>query len=118
MHFETLAVHAGATADPSTGAVTPAIQLSTTFERAADGSFPSGYTYIRDANPNRRALESAKTRAEVSLTRIAQALPSPSPSPSVPIMSSLTRQSPGPYAIVPDFKPCARQHVAGSSRLF
>jgi cystathionine gamma-synthase len=64
MHFETLAVHAGAGPDPVTGAVTPAIQLSTTFQRAPDGTFPSGYEYIRDANPNRKALETAMASLE------------------------------------------------------
>jgi cystathionine gamma-synthase len=62
--FETLAVHAGAGPDPVTGAVRPAIHLSTTFERAADGSFPSGFAYVRDANPNRQALESAMAALE------------------------------------------------------
>ena len=57
MRFETLAVHAGHSPDPATGAVAPPLYLSTTFERAADGSFPSGFVYIRDANPNRRMLE-------------------------------------------------------------
>ena len=40
MHFETLAVHAGSSPDPVTGAVMPGIHLSTTFERAPDGTFP------------------------------------------------------------------------------
>jgi cystathionine gamma-synthase len=57
MRFETLAVHAGHQPDPATGAVIPPIHLSTTFERAPDGSFPGGYIYSRDANPNRRTLE-------------------------------------------------------------
>jgi len=64
MHFETLAVHAGHRPDPATGAVTPPIHLSTTFERAADGSFPSGYIYGRDANPNRRSLETSLAALE------------------------------------------------------
>lgn len=59
MRFETLAVHAAAGPDPATGAVAPPIHLSTTFERAADGTFPGGFTYIRPSNPNRRALETA-----------------------------------------------------------
>jgi cystathionine gamma-synthase len=71
LHFETLAVHAGAGPDPVTGAVRPAIQLSTTFERAPDGSFPSGYAYIRDANPNRHALETAMARLEGGASAIA-----------------------------------------------
>jgi cystathionine gamma-synthase len=56
-HFETLAVHAGHSIDPASGAVTPPIMLSTTFERAADGSFPSGFSYARTDNPGRRSLE-------------------------------------------------------------
>jgi cystathionine gamma-synthase len=56
-HFDTLAVHAGRTTDPLTGALTPPITFSTTFERAADGSFPSGFSYARTDNPGRRALE-------------------------------------------------------------
>ncbi len=58
-HLETLAVHAGVETDPATGAVIPPIHLSTTFERAADGTFPRGYVYTRSANPNRAALETA-----------------------------------------------------------
>ena len=57
MRFETLAAHAGGGVDPATGAVTPPIHLSTTFERGADGEFPHGYIYTRSGNPNRAALE-------------------------------------------------------------
>jgi len=63
-HVETTAVHAGARVDPSTGAVTPPIHLSTTFERAADGSYTDGYVYGRSDNPNRRALEECLTALE------------------------------------------------------
>ncbi len=56
-HLETLAVHAGRRPDLATGAVMPPIHLSTTFERAADGSYTDGYVYTRSENPNRRALE-------------------------------------------------------------
>src|SRR5512141_3351753 len=59
MHFETKAIHAGARPDPGTGAVAPPIHLSTTFERAADGSTPRGYSYIRDSNPTQTQLEEA-----------------------------------------------------------
>lgn len=55
--IETLSVHAGRAADAETGAVTPPIHLSTTFERHTDGSYPSGYSYSRADNPSRRALE-------------------------------------------------------------
>ena len=57
MRLETLMVHAGHKVDRATGAVTPPIHLSTTFEREADGSYPRGYIYSRTANPNRDALE-------------------------------------------------------------
>lgn len=57
MRIETLAVHAGRDVDPSTGAVTPPIHLSTTFRREADGSYRHGYVYARTGNPTRDALE-------------------------------------------------------------
>jgi cystathionine gamma-synthase len=64
MRIETTAVHAGREADPTTGAVAPPIVLSTTFERAEDGSFPGGYVYTRGNNPNRAALEACLTALE------------------------------------------------------
>ncbi len=57
MKIETVAVHAGHTIDPATGAVSPPICLSTTFERDVDGTFSRGFMYTRNANPNRQALE-------------------------------------------------------------
>jgi len=64
LHFETLAVHAGRQVDPATGAIAPAIHLSTTFERDADGGYSRGYIYARNHNPNRNALEQALTALE------------------------------------------------------
>ena len=61
---ETIAVHAGREVDSSTGAVAPPIHLSTTFERATDGSFPTGFNYTRSDNPNRAALEQALAAVE------------------------------------------------------
>jgi cystathionine gamma-synthase len=57
MRIETVAVHAGTRIDPGTGAVTPAIHPSTTFERDPDGAYPRGFLYARNSNPNRNALE-------------------------------------------------------------
>ncbi len=57
MKLETLSIHVGRDVEPSAGDVAPAIHLSTTFERDADGSFSRGYTYARSGNPSRRALE-------------------------------------------------------------
>src|ERR1035441_443338 len=57
MKIETRAVHAGRHIDPSTGAVTMPIHLSTTFERSPTGEYPLGFSYSRENNPNRQALE-------------------------------------------------------------
>jgi cystathionine gamma-synthase len=62
--IETVAVHAGMHIDPGTGAVTPAIHPSTTFERDADGSYPRGFLYSRNSTPNRTALEECLTALE------------------------------------------------------
>ena len=64
LHSETIAVHAGRKIDPATGAVAAPIHLSTTFERAADGTFPTGFNYTRSDNPNRAALEKALAAVE------------------------------------------------------
>ena len=64
LRIETIAVHAGHSTDPATGAVATPIQLSTTFEREADGTYRSGYVYSRSNNPNRRALEEAMAALE------------------------------------------------------
>ncbi|MFI5006444.1 MAG: trans-sulfuration enzyme family protein [Solirubrobacterales bacterium] len=95
MHFETLAVHAGASPDPATGAVVPAIQLSTTFQRSPDGAFPSGYTYIRDANPNRQALESAMASLEGGASAVAFA------SGMAATMAVLQTLAPGDHVVAP-----------------
>ena len=57
MKIETLAVHAGHAVDPATGAVAAPIYLSTTFERDVEGTYPRGFMYTRNDNPNRQALE-------------------------------------------------------------
>ena len=64
MKIETIAVHAGRAIDKATGGVTPAIHVSTTFERGADGEYPLHYTYSREENPNRNALESCLAAIE------------------------------------------------------
>jgi len=64
LEIETTAVHAGRRIDPATGAVTPPIHLSTTFERSPEGEYPRGYSYSREDNPNRRALEECLSALE------------------------------------------------------
>lgn len=55
--FETRTVHLGSEPDPVTGAVVPAIQMSTTYKQDAVGELRSGFEYSRSDNPTRRALE-------------------------------------------------------------
>lgn len=57
MKFETLSVHLGRSVDADSGAVTPPLHMSTTFQRDADGGYAHGYSYIRADNPTRHSLE-------------------------------------------------------------
>lgn len=61
--FETLAIHAGQSPDPSTGSVVPAIHLSSTFAQSAVGVH-HGYEYSRSGNPTRAALEACLATLE------------------------------------------------------
>ncbi|HET8622790.1 MAG TPA: aminotransferase class I/II-fold pyridoxal phosphate-dependent enzyme [Gemmatimonadales bacterium] len=96
MRFETLAVHAGHAPDGSTGAISPPIHLSTTFERAVDGSFPSGFVYIRDGNPNRQMLETSLAALEAGAAAAAFA------SGMAATHAILQALSPGDRVILPD----------------
>ncbi|MGW1880907.1 cystathionine gamma-synthase [Streptomyces sp. NPDC001970] len=55
--FETIAIHAGNTADPMTGAVVPPIYQVSTYKQDGVGGLRGGYEYSRSANPTRTALE-------------------------------------------------------------
>jgi cystathionine gamma-synthase len=55
--FETLAIHAGQEADPTTGAVVPPIYQVSTYKQDGVGGLRGGYEYSRSANPTRTALE-------------------------------------------------------------
>jgi cystathionine beta-lyase/cystathionine gamma-synthase len=55
-HFETLAIHAGQAADPSTGAVITPIFQTSTYAQEQMG-VTKGFDYSRTANPTRLALE-------------------------------------------------------------
>lgn len=61
--FGTLAVHAGQRPDPVTGAVIPALSLSTTYKQSAAGVH-TGYDYSRSGNPNRNNFEEAIAELE------------------------------------------------------
>lgn len=93
MRIETLAVHAGHRIDPATGAIAPPIYLSTTFERKQDGSYPQGYNYIRDNNPNREALEECLCELEGGVAAAAFS------SGSAASMSVFQSLSPGDHII-------------------
>jgi cystathionine gamma-synthase len=64
MKVETLAIHAGRSHDAGSGGLREPLQLSTTFERGADGTYPQGYYYSRAGNPNRASLEHAVAALE------------------------------------------------------
>ncbi len=54
--FETRAIHIGNEADKETGAVSPPIQLASTFKQTAVGQ-NNGFDYSRAGNPTRKRLE-------------------------------------------------------------
>ncbi|HLJ26963.1 MAG TPA: aminotransferase class I/II-fold pyridoxal phosphate-dependent enzyme [Candidatus Angelobacter sp.] len=71
MRIETLVIHAGRKGEAGTRDVTPAIHLSTTFQKAEDGSLPGGYLYGRSNNPNRESLEQVLTALEEGAAALA-----------------------------------------------
>lgn len=96
LHPDTLAVHEGRSVDPVTGAVTPAIHPSTTFERDPDGSYPRGHIYSRQSNPGRDALEQCLARLECGARALAFA------SGSAATMAVLQLLQPGDHVLVTD----------------
>src|SRR5205823_2943937 len=95
MRIETVAVHAGVQVDPATGAVTPAIHPSTTFERDPDGSFPHGHIYARSSAPNRAALEASLTALEGGADAVAFA------SASAATSAVFLSLAPGDHVVAP-----------------
>jgi cystathionine gamma-synthase len=94
-HLATQLIHRGKIVDPSTGAITPAIYPSTTFERSVDGQYPQGYLYSRLDNPNRHALEQCLAQIEGGQTAIAFS------SGSAATLSLLQALRPGDHVIAP-----------------
>lgn len=96
MKIETLAVHAGRRIDASTGAVTPPIHLSTTFERDPGGQYPLGFSYAREGNPTRRSLEECLAALEGGKEALAF-------SSGLAVATALLQGlEPGDHIIVPD----------------
>lgn len=55
--FNTRAVHAGQTPDPTTGSVIPPLYQTTTFAQDGIGKLRNGYEYGRGTNPTRDSLQ-------------------------------------------------------------
>lgn len=56
LRFDTLAIHAGQSPDPTTGAVMTPVYLTSTYVQASPGVH-KGYEYSRTQNPTRHALQ-------------------------------------------------------------
>ena len=56
MHFSTKAIHVGQKPDPTTGAITPPIYMTSTYVQESPGQ-TKGYDYTRAGNPNFTNLE-------------------------------------------------------------
>ena len=69
--IDTRAVHAGRHPDSETGALALPLHTSTTYERDADGGYQRGYSYGREDNPTRHALESCLAQLESGAAAIA-----------------------------------------------
>ena len=62
-HFDTRAIHAGQSSDPTTGAVTTPIYATSTYQQQAPGVH-LGFEYSRTRNPTREAFESCLASLE------------------------------------------------------
>jgi cystathionine gamma-synthase len=94
MKIQTLAVHAANEPERATGAIAAPIHMSTTYMRAADGSYPGGYVYGRSENPNRAALETALAMLEGGAAALAFA------SGLAAIQAAFQTLKPGDHALV------------------
>ncbi len=96
MKIETIAIHAGNTTDKGSGAVIHPIVTSTTFERAADGTYPGGYQYSRSSNPNRTLLENVLAKLEGGMDAVTFS------SGNAAGMAVFQSLAPGSHIIAPD----------------
>lgn len=94
--LETLLAQTGCDPDLPTRDLVSPIHLSTTYERAEDGSYPGGFMYSRDNNPNRSQFEAAIAKLEGG--EVAAAFAS-GMAASIAILQSL---NPGDHVIIPD----------------
>ncbi len=96
MRIETKAVHSGQPPERATRDVTSAIHLSTTFQKAEDGSLPGGFLYSRPNNPNREALETALASLEEGAAALAFS------SGSAATFAVLQSLAPGDHVVAPE----------------
>jgi cystathionine gamma-synthase len=97
MKIETRAVHAGRKPEGGSRDVTPAIHMSTTYQKAADGSLPGGFLYSRTDNPNRAALEEALASLEEGVAALAFS------SGNAASLALLHALAPGDHVIVDEY---------------
>lgn len=76
--------------------MTPAIHVSTTFEREPDGTYPRGFNYTRSGNPTRHALEGALAALEGGVAAASFA------SGSAATAAVFQALEPGAHVIAPD----------------
>lgn len=62
--IETFLAHTGCDPEPPALDVVTPLHLSTTYERAVDGSYPGGFKYTRNDNPTRKQFQDAMARLE------------------------------------------------------
>ena len=96
MKKETQAIHVGQKVDKANSSINPPIYLSSTFERALDGSYPHGHIYSRYSNPNRSALEECLCSLEGGVACAAFS------SGSAAMMTLLQTLVPGDHVVAPD----------------
>lgn len=63
LKFDTRSIHAGQTPDPTTGAITTPVYLTSTFVQSSPGVH-KGYEYSRTSNPTRKAYEDCLANLE------------------------------------------------------
>ena len=95
IRLETIAAQGAHVLDPATGAVSPPIYLSTTYERDEDGEYSRGFVYSRGDNPNRRNLEECMALLEGGAEAAAFS------SGMAAISSVFQALSPGDHVVVP-----------------
>jgi cystathionine gamma-synthase len=105
--FETQAIHAGQSPDPTTGAVVPPIYQVSTYKQDGVGGTRGGHDYSRSINPTRTALEECLATLEGGARAMAFAS-------GMAACDTLLRSvlAPGDHVIIPN------DAYGGSYRLF